>query len=193
MKTRVSDSSHYASNRNASLSEPLVRRYRTDPLLAGFFPIFAGRFDKAASHWIDRPKGIDSHILILCLGGKGWARKGRERFDLERGDWILLKANESHEYGADENDPWTIYWTHFIGRDCARFFQLIDLEKRGIRRRVQDPELLRHLMSNLEEVVASYESGFGFLECLRAAEAFRSFFLNIAFAETKNDSPSEGP
>lgn len=191
MKTRPSNPSLYAGNRNASLSEPLVKRYGPDTLLRGLLPVRSGIFEKAVSHWIHRPKGIDSHLLMLCLGGKGWVRKGRTEFLLGRGEWILLKANEAHEYGADDKDPWTIYWTHFIGKDCERYFELLELETRSIKRSVEDPELLRSLRANLENVVTAYESGFGYLECLRAAEALRGFFLNVAFGQAKNHSPSK--
>ncbi|OFX74905.1 MAG: transcriptional regulator, partial [Bacteroidetes bacterium GWC1_47_7] len=65
------------------------------------------------------------NILILCEKGKGWIIHNNEKNYLERNQVYILPASEAHAYGADNKDPWSIYWIHFLGEDTELFSSII--------------------------------------------------------------------
>lgn len=95
---------------------------RSNPILDQLYLTHIGYFPRAAYHYCERKNGCADNILIYCLRGKGWYSVNDKRFEVGAGEFILLPATrESLIYGAEENDPWTIYWVHFSGRDMSIF------------------------------------------------------------------------
>ncbi|MGN6540831.1 MAG: AraC family transcriptional regulator, partial [Ginsengibacter sp.] len=86
-----------------------------NPLISGAYVTDIGYYPKAKHHYRERMQGIDQHILIYCIEGKGMAQINDEEYDLAPGDFIVIPANTMHQYGADAANPWTIYWVHFKG------------------------------------------------------------------------------
>jgi len=81
-----------------------------------------GYFPNASYHYREWQTGCPDNILIYCLRGKGWYELGKKRFEVGVNEFIIIPAIKSLlRYGADENDPWTIYWVHFSGRDIDTF------------------------------------------------------------------------
>ena len=74
-----------------------------------------GYYPKAKYHFIERSHGSGQHILIYCIEGKGEAIINKSRFNIKPGNFIVIPMQTPHSYGADERDPWTIYWMHFKG------------------------------------------------------------------------------
>ncbi len=78
---------------------------QTLPLRAGYFP-------KAKGHRFKR-QPIPETVLIYCVNGKGFYRQaGQRRFPINAGTLLWCSAQTAHEYGADPDDPWSIYWMH---------------------------------------------------------------------------------
>jgi AraC-like DNA-binding protein len=95
---------------------------RDNAVLAQLYVTHIGYFPKAAYHYREWKKGCPDNILIYCLRGKGWYETGKKRFEVGVNEFIIIPATKDHlRYGADENDPWTIYWIHFSGRDMDTF------------------------------------------------------------------------
>ena len=44
---------------------------------------------------------------------------------MESNEVFILPAKEAHAYGADTNDPWSIYWIHFLGENSDLFSSII--------------------------------------------------------------------
>jgi len=81
-----------------------------------------GYFPKASYHFRERKNGCPENILIYCVRGKGWYIINKQRYEVGVNEFILLPANKEYmRYGADETDPWTIYWVHFTGKDMPLF------------------------------------------------------------------------
>jgi AraC-like DNA-binding protein len=81
-----------------------------------------GYFPKAAYHYRERRKGCADNILIYCLRGKGWYIIGNKQYQVGPGQFIQIPATSQYmRYGADADDPWTIYWVHYSGGDMQTF------------------------------------------------------------------------
>jgi AraC-like DNA-binding protein len=95
---------------------------RTYPTLSQVYITHIGYFPKANFHYRERKKGCRDNILIYCLQGKGWYETGNTRFEVSANQFVLIPANDLPlRYGADDKDPWTIYWVHFSGTNMTAF------------------------------------------------------------------------
>ncbi len=87
---------------------------KANPVLSQLYVTHIGYFPKASSHYRDRRKGCADNILIYCLRGKGWYSVNGKKFEVGVNQYCIIPATMEHiMYGADEKDPWTIYWVHF--------------------------------------------------------------------------------
>ncbi len=73
-----------------------------------------GYYPKAKNHYCQRQNGCGEHILLHCINGKGIVTVEREVFYLEANRYLLIPAHTPHSYQADNQNPWTIYWMHFV-------------------------------------------------------------------------------
>src|SRR5512135_1746104 len=61
------------------LPEPLVAKARRHPLLRGLHVTDAGYFPAAGDHFVQRPRGAPTSLVILCLRGTGWVRTSGDK------------------------------------------------------------------------------------------------------------------
>ncbi|QEH41614.1 AraC family transcriptional regulator [Chitinophaga sp. XS-30] len=107
--------------------------YRSIPQYHHIYITHIGYFPKAAYHYRERKKGCVDNILIYCLRGKGWYIIGDKQYHVGPNQFIHIPATTQYmRYGADDKDPWTIYWVHFSGEDMAAFNNMLRItEKDG--------------------------------------------------------------
>lgn len=82
-----------------------------------------GYYPKALGHYCERPAGCDQYILHVCVDGRGWFELENKQATVDKGQFFILPANRPHRYGCDPDQPWTIYWTHFIGTNSQYYYQ----------------------------------------------------------------------
>jgi len=101
-----------------SLPPSVYRNASVDnPLLSQLFITHIGYFPNASFHYRERQNGCPDNILIYCLNGKGWFEIGNRRYIFRPNQFFHVPAcTEYMRYGADKDDPWTIYWVHYSGR-----------------------------------------------------------------------------
>lgn len=95
------------------LARAALRRPGTDRLLVtdcGYFP-------HAVHHGRSRPHGVDQAIVMVCTEGAGWCRVGEIHHRVEGGQALVIPPLQPHVYGAEEDNPWTIWWCHLAGAD----------------------------------------------------------------------------
>jgi AraC-like DNA-binding protein len=101
-----------------------------NPLLSQLFITHIGYFPKAAYHYRERKNGCEDNIVIYCLNGKGWYVIGNKKYIVNPNQFIHLPATTEYmRYGADENDPWTIYWVHYSGKDMGNFNHSLSIKE----------------------------------------------------------------
>lgn len=106
-----------AVNLPGSLIQDLVK----DEVLNQLYLIDIGFYPKAASHYRERKDGALEYVLIFCIAGKGWYNFNQEKKQVSAGQFFILPPNRMHAYGADRDDPWSIYWVHFLGKQSEHF------------------------------------------------------------------------
>lgn len=101
------------------------------PLVKTLFITDIGFYPKAQFHFRKRAVGISQHILIYCVDGRGWVRLRDQEYEVHAGQYFVVPAETIHQYGSDENDPWSIYWLHFKGTSASEHSQV--LTRQGTR------------------------------------------------------------
>lgn len=102
----------------------------TDPLLSNMYITLIGYFPKATYHYRERRWGCDDNILIYCLDGKGWYQNKSGYCEVKSNEFVILPAGKEYlRYGADSQDPWTLYWVHFCGKQLQYLNKAYSLDK----------------------------------------------------------------
>lgn len=160
-----------------------------DPVTRQIYITDIGYYPKAAYHYVERPAGIGQHILIYCMEGSGWVVIDRKRIELGPSEFVTIPANTAHKYGADEKDPWTIYWFHFKGEIAAFVVDLILQRTRNNRPAITYDE---NRIKLFEEIYANLEMGYG-QDNLRYVNMIFYHFLSSLLYEDKFSHTDKGP
>jgi len=84
-----------------------------------------GYYPNAALHERERQQGCAQYILIYCVKGRGWYTSGKHHYTVNPNEFFIIPAGTAHHYGADVNDPWSIYWLHFSGSDADFYYRFL--------------------------------------------------------------------
>lgn len=135
-----------------------VRDYlETNPITRRLHVTHIGYYPKAKYHFRERKNGANQNIFFYCESGKGWILHEGNKKTIERNQVFILPKNELHAYGADNQDPWSIYWIHFKGEDEKLFAPII-----GEKTDIGDTYSSRHRDRILlfEEMFQNLEMGY---------------------------------
>lgn len=114
----------FKGERVLSLPEDILHKYSRDPLIGALYIRKIGFFPKVKYHYVQKDNGTRYCMLIYCISGKGWySQNNKDKHDIIANQYIILPPNTPYRFGADENDPWTIYWIHFEGTMATEFLQ----------------------------------------------------------------------
>ena len=111
----------FKGERFASLPDNLLETYSKDPLIGDLFLRKIGYFPRVKYHYIQKEHGCDYTILIYCTDGEGWYEIYGEKYILRKNEYIILPQNTPYAFGANNENPWTIYWLHFKGKNCKYY------------------------------------------------------------------------
>jgi AraC-like DNA-binding protein/uncharacterized RmlC-like cupin family protein len=95
------------------------------PVIKNLYITDIGFYPKAKGHYREREKGADEHILIYVIKGKGNVKIEEETIEMNTGNFVFIPAKSKHLYEADESDPWSIYWLHFLGELSENIIELM--------------------------------------------------------------------
>jgi len=108
----------------------LAQQCEAAPIVRDLFITAIGYYPNAKHHHRQRLHGINEHILLYVVSGKGMVKIKSQVFELSPGSLLIIPANLQHEYAADDTAPWTLYWIHFKGASSFDFVNMM-LEKLG--------------------------------------------------------------
>jgi AraC family transcriptional regulator of arabinose operon len=147
------------------------------PLTRECYPTAMGFYPSAGLHRMQRQRH-DDNLLIYCVEGKGLATAGTWRGLVEPGEILLLPQGIAHQYEADAEEPWTIYWVHFQGTSTAIFNQYLG-NREGAATIAQagiSPQLVAHFRG----LMAAHRTGYNTRAFINAANQLRHLLTHIA-------------
>lgn len=93
----------------------VLNMVKANPVTKYFYVSDLGYYPKANHHYRLRKKGANQYIFIYCTKGKGEITLNDKVTTVFPNQFFIIPKNTKHEYMADEEDPWSIYWFHFKG------------------------------------------------------------------------------
>jgi AraC-like DNA-binding protein len=120
----------FVGEKQINMPEDELQQYIKGMSFRGsLFITHIGFFPKAQFHFREREQGNDDFILIYCLEGKGYYSTAIGNYKLTANQFFILPPHQFHNYQADLNDPWSIYWVHFSSNKLKELGTEYDLEK----------------------------------------------------------------
>jgi AraC-like DNA-binding protein len=174
----------FSGQRMVVLPKPIVAQAVSRQLPTGLLPSDIGFFPKAKGHYFERENGSPELILILCVQGKGWARCNRREYAIGPGHLLVIQPRQPHAYGADEQQPWSIYWCHAAGPLAVKLGENVLAGKAGPVLEVAD--YLR-LITLFTEMLDELEHGYGFDRLLPSSTAL-AHLLGLAWKFSRGET-----
>jgi len=110
-----------------------------------------GAFPSAPHHYVERKEGVPQAILIYCLKGRGFLELDDSIFPVGQGHVAIIPPGIPHSYYADADDPWSIFWIHFDGKQTMLVLQSLEVDACKPLLYVPDTEMMHQAF---EEVYA---------------------------------------
>jgi AraC-like DNA-binding protein len=107
------------------IPRPVLGRARQHPLVRSVYPTDIGWFPNASHHFRQRPSGAGQDHLMLCVDGRGYVEVDGQRAHLGKDQLLIIPRETPHTYWAADDDPWSIYWVHFLGDDVDYYVDRI--------------------------------------------------------------------
>ncbi len=165
----------FTGERMIEIPGEVVEKCRTMSLISHLFITQMGFFPKALHHYYQRPTGMSQVILLYCTDGRGWIQVPKGRVAIQAGSVFAIAPGVPHSYGADADNPWTIYWFHLSGSGCTAVTMATKNEKDSI------PQALRVAFSEerirlFNQIVDAFLNGYSQSNLL-VANLTLSYFL----------------
>lgn len=184
----------FKGERSISLPEELLNEYSRDSLVGNLYVRKIGFFPKVKYHYVQKKEGADYCMLIYCVGGRGWYSIYGKKYMIEKDQYILIPPHVPYSFGADSNNPWTIYWLHFRGKLSASFTPAGPAPSSilpGEHSRLQDRLQL------FEEIYSSFSMGYIREYLTYSSMCLYMFLASFVYLEqfryTRIPSPKEYP
>lgn len=152
-----------------------------DPVTKQIYITDIGYYPKAKFHYAERSGGINQHIIIYCVEGRGWIEIDKKRMEIAPSQYIAIPAGLPHKYAANEKDPWTIYWIHFKGELAA---YIVDLILQNSRNYKPDLTYNENRIKLFEDIYSNLERGYSG-DTLRYVNMIFYHFLSSLLYEDK--------
>lgn len=147
----------FKGERFISLPEGLLEEHSKDPLVGNLYVRKIGFFPKVKYHYVQKSEGTDYAMLIYCVDGKGWYNIYGKQYVVEKNQYIIIPPGVPYSFGADEQDPWTIYWLHFRGHLSSSFLPKSPLPLSILP---DDSSRLQDRIELFEEIYNSFSMGY---------------------------------
>ena len=163
---------------------PVLDKARSHPLVSPLTPTDIGWFPSARFHYRERPAGAPEHILIYCAEGSGWCEIDGVRHRVAASQALIIPKQQSHIYGAVNDDPWSIHWVHFVGTSGDYYVNQL---KKGVHTLSIDRDMKAALESLFAACRDSFVANFLLPRMIYASQTLHHllghlFFNNRAFS-----------
>lgn len=116
---RLSDG--FSGERSIVLPDMTRKTCEDDAFLSQLYITDIGYYPHATYHYRERPQGVAQYVLIYCATGSGWYSVLGHRYEVAENQYFIIPRCSPHVYASNNDDPWTIYWVHFTGKQAAAF------------------------------------------------------------------------
>lgn len=149
------------------------------PLSRELYPLGMGYYPRAQGHQMSRQQHED-HLLLYCQAGKGRVQAGGNDYLVGKGGLVLLPQGMSHQYQADADDPWSLYWVHFSGSQSRAFVDHLALPTPVVSLG-QHPRLI----ADFDSLLQVRSTGYNINAFIHAAQILKQMLSYLALLATR--------
>ncbi len=143
----------FKGQKSIVLPKSIVGELRENPLSNLLYVTDIGYYPNAQFHHRERAEGSEEQLLIFCSEGMGWLEVDGRSFKISRNMYFIIPKGMPHRYGADEKNPWSIYWIHFAGQKAELFIgnsiQPGEIDQISSYRNIDRIQLFNEIYENL--------------------------------------------
>ena len=150
------------------IPRPVLAEAMRHPLIRSVYPTDIGWFPTASHHYRDRPNGARQDHLMMCIDGHGFAIIDGQRVTLQKGELLIIPRGVRHRYWADDADPWSIYWVHFLGEDADYYVKRVPRKGRPVP---IEPESQQEAIRLFRYCLDALYEGYGLTTLIYAAQS----------------------
>jgi len=165
----------------SSLCDQLAR----NPLTKNLYLIAIGYYPKALHHKMQRNKHHNT-LIIYCTAGRGVVVSDGVTYQVNAGDLVLLPKDQPHQYYADDDDPWSIYWLHVDGLLTDALCQHLAMEQP-----VATIGLQPQITAQLESLFSLRDSGYNLAAFIHGCHALQQLISYFALLVNNQRSRSD--
>lgn len=170
----------FSGERALVLPTSVIQEMENTPLLTPLHITDIGYYPKARNHYRERTNAIPQYIFIYCIEGEGWYKINNEVHRVTRNQYFVLPAMVPHQYGSDEDEPWTIYWIHFKGKLAGAFTD-------GLSQPTDiNPSIYSRISERInlfEEIYHTLEMGYSHENLIYACTVFYHFLGTLRYLQ----------
>lgn len=71
---------------------------------------------------ISQRQNLNSYLFFIVLNGRGYVSYDGSRFNIAAGDCVWLDCTKSYSHESSADDPWSLMWVHFYGKEVPYFY-----------------------------------------------------------------------
>ncbi|GJM65056.1 AraC family transcriptional regulator [Persicobacter diffluens] len=147
----------FKDQRTIIIPEYVLSNLENDTFKGSLYITDIGYFPTAQDHFRSRKDGCPQYILMYCIKGTGWVEINHQRTQIIENQYFVIPPNTPHQYGADEHNPWSLYWVHFSGKNAAYYTAALD-KARSIS--TSEVDRIKDRLEIFDEIIANLEMGF---------------------------------
>lgn len=147
----------FLGQRMIVLPKEIKSKLRANEISRYFYITDLGYYPNANHHFRKRKTGASEYIFIYCIKGEGWLQIGDGfKTKVLPNHYFIIPKNKQHSYGANNENPWSIYWMHFDGISADTFFRRYDL---NINKVVSIPFISQRILI-FDKIYELFDSGY---------------------------------
>lgn len=171
------------------LPPAVIQRMKVERSTSLLYITDMGYYPKAYNHFRERKTPIEQYVFIYCTEGVGWFSIDGQRYAVSANQYFILPAGLPHAYGADERNPWTIYWIHFCGELAVaycthRICRLTEI-KPGMHSRIN------YRTELFEEIFRVLRMGYSMENLSYASSVFHHYLGSLRYLQQYRESSSD--
>ncbi|HMR83450.1 MAG TPA: AraC family transcriptional regulator [Niabella sp.] len=101
----------------------VIKNMTHNPITEALHPTAVGYYPRAARHDRERKHGSQQYILLYCIEGSGTIHVSGKKFELIPNTFFIIPKQKAHHYSSSEENPWSIYWAHFLGTQAETLYK----------------------------------------------------------------------
>jgi len=158
METMIKKPHGFINEKMYIIPRDMLKIMTTHPLLKHLYITDVGYFPNAKFHYRERLEGSEQFILIINVKGKGYATIDNTTYVINENKMLLIPKHVGHIYQANLQDPWHIYWVHFLGENA--YYYLKDyIENTNVYIKNIDISHIPLIISLFTAIFEAFESG----------------------------------